>query len=810
MNCAPGKVLLLCMAALAVNAAAFELNIFPDEGIANAFSGNSALLSEFVDFHISAGDTDAAERKLENFSKNFPEVNVDFENAKIKLAQGKRGEAMAILRKIAADEKHNMHLEVCLYLADFWFFKGKFISAFPFFKSLDKKNAPDDLRFRGRSGTILCLLQSGLYEQSGILLDRAIADFPQHLNYWEQVKVALLGKSGKYADLEKFWRSVRHKHDPEASALLFDGLRAGAEAAEKNRALGTAEYLEAESFAFAADNIARRNVLKDLISLQSRHFPERALKSIERYFLYFPEDPALPELKLIKGEICNKLARYDEARALLMLLLNDGSADDVIKAKAAVMAAFSAEKLSDIASARELYNSAIRRLTPGSSESNQIKMQLLEFLLRRKEYSPAAILGEELAGIGNIDQEKLNLYRLEALMALKRYKDAESIAVGLSGSGNPELAAEGVWQLAKLHELQKHLAEARKIYQEFIRRFPGEGRLPGAMLAAADAAMRLGRFREAAAEFGEFIKRYPDHRGVRGAVLAALYSSLRLEQGQGLENSEQLLGKLEKEFSGSNEFEEGVMEVAMFYFKKGRYDEALELLEKFLRMRPDSSKSPEALILAVKLFEKIGNYTTAVEYADRILDKYPNTTFAVEAAMRGGSSCFQSGKYQQALKYYERAGELGGHGVMAQIAAGEAADCHLLLRKPENLAAARRIYARLASETEFPALRVQALYKLGLAFEYSSMNMKALEVYEKLLSLAVSSAKIRNSSGVGSWCARAAHSALRIILSAVDMPDGSQRAQRVYQMYSYLALPGSSDELRNYLKEIQKHYNLLD
>ncbi|MBR2374114.1 MAG: tetratricopeptide repeat protein, partial [Lentisphaeria bacterium] len=242
----------------------------------------------------------------------------------------------------------------------------------------------------------------------------------------------------------------------------------------------------------------------------------------------------------------------------------------------------------------------------------------------------------------------------------------------------------------------------------------------------------------------------------------------------------------------------------------GRYDEALELLEKFLRMRPDSSKAPEALILAVKLFEKIGNYTTAVEYADRILDKYPNTTFAVEAAMRGGSSCFQSGKYQQALKYYERAGELGGHGVMAQIAAGEAADCHLLLRKPENLAAARRIYARLASETEFPALRVQALYKLGLAFEYSSMNMKALEVYEKLLSLAVSSAKIRNSSGVGSWCARAAHSALRIILSAVDMPDGSQRAQRVYQMYSYLALPGSSDELRNYLKEIQKHYNLLD
>ena len=147
---------------------------------------------------------------------------------------------------------------------------------------------------------------------------------------------------------------------------------------------------------------------------------------------------------------------------------------------------------------------------------------------------------------------------------------------------------------------------------------------------------------------------------------------------------------------------------------------------------------------------------------------------------------------------------------MAQVAAGEAADCHLQLRKKENLQAAVRIYRELADKSEFPALQIQALYKLGIAYEYRNENMKALEAYEELLSLAVGSEKVRQSSGAALWCARGARSALRIILGDSKLPDGSQRAQRIYRLYSLLDLPGSAGELRSYLEEIRKHYNLLD
>ena len=148
--------------------------------------------------------------------------------------------------------------------------------------------------------------------------------------------------------------------------------------------------------------------------------------------------------------------------------------------------------------------------------------------------------------------------------------------------------------------------------------------------------------------------------------------------------------------------------------------------------------------------------------------------------------------------------------MLSQIAAGEAADCHLMLRKKANLEAAAGIYRELANLSDFPPLQAQALYKLGMTFEYSGDALKALNVYEELLTWAVASEKIRQNSGIALWCARAAHSALKIVLSTPHLPDGSQRAQKIYRLYALLDLPGSSAELRKYLDEIRKHYNLLD
>jgi tetratricopeptide (TPR) repeat protein len=473
-------------------------------------------------------------------------------------------------------------------------------------------------------------------------------------------------------------------------------------------------------------------------------------------------------------------------------------------------AALTSEKLGDISVAREFYNSAIRRFGNQPAFDSQVKMQLLEFLLRTKEYASAAVLSEELTGAPGVDEEKLSLRRLIALKKLKRYAEAAEIAETLSRSPVPFRAAEGMWEVARLTELQEKFREARQLYLRFIERFPNEARVPEAMLSAADFALQQQDFAAAGRELEEFLQKFSRHEAVQKVLLGAVFSLIQQKDKSAFQRAEKLFERMKKEFSGTAEYDQALLEVARCYQAENNYTQALKLLEEFLKERPRSTLFNEALYLSAEIFEKIGNYSKAIEYVDRILDKTPNSHPGVDAVMLGGRCSFRSGDYRKALKYYERAGELGGRGVIALVAAGEAADCHVLLRQTENLKTAAGIYRKLADQTDFPALQAQALYKLGAVYEQMQDNLNALQAYEELLSLAVASPKVRQSSGAAAWCARSARNALRIVLAMPHLPDGSQRAQRIYYLYALLNLPGSADELRSYLAEIRKHYNLLD
>ena len=515
-------------------------------------------------------------------------------------------------------------------------------------------------------------------------------------------------------------------------------------------------------------------------------------------------------MKLHQGTLLNKLKRSADALKTFNEVLNNSKYAVADRVHAAFQAALVSEQNGDLSTARELYNSAGRRFAGDPEFSNRIRMQLLEFLVRTKEFSPAAMLGEELAGVEGVDTKRLDILRLKALSELKRYADAAVIAKHLSLSTDSFYAVEGAWQLARLTELQGNTAKAKELYLSFAGKFSGDKRVPDAMLAAADIAISSKDLKEAALLLNDYLEKFPKHEGLRKALSVAIMVHLRQDAPGDRDKAELLLQKMNVHFPESSEADLVNIEFIRYLYKTGELASALKRVELFLKERSGSPAFPEALMLGGMVFDKMDNHEKTMEFADRILDKYPSSPFAVEAAMLGGSSCFQKGNYERALKYYERAGELGGRGVVAQVAAGEAADCHLLLRQKENLEAAIRIYTELSRKPDFPALQVQAYFKLGLALEYSSAPIKALKAYEELLALAVRSDRVRRSSGVAPWCARAARSALKIILGTPHLPDGSQRAQKVYHHYSQLDLPDSGGELKKYLEEIRQHYNLLD
>lgn len=807
---APKQTLLLCVVALAVNAAASEFRLFPMDPPAGIFAGNSQLLRQKCKETFLSGNLAGALKLHKLSQQKFPHAHPGVWAAGVDLLINQSADAAALLQRIADDKNNPERFAAMILLAENAVKNRNWLKAYSFFSRADQNDAPPVLRLKARTGTLYSLLRTGSLKESAVLLQQAAADFPEGQELWEKFGVNVLGANGDFSDLEKYWEKIRPNHPHAPEELLFDGLFQGAEAAAAAKVPGTAEKFYADSFNYAVDDAGRRNSLRKLMLLQAAADPRRALNTIDRFLLFFPRVEDTGSVRVFQGVLYSRLKEYLKALGIFRSVLENREYRAGERLDAALQAAAVSEKLGDLSMARELYNSAARRFGENPAYANLIKTQLLEFLVRTKDYSPAVLLGEELAGVKDVDQDKVNLLRLRALIELKRYSEASVIAKALSNSNDPENSAAGIWHQAHLSELQGSFSQARELYLEFVKKYPDDKRVPEAMLAAADFAVKRRDFQAVEEELKRFLEKFPGHAGRKKALSAALFAALHRETPDSGKRAVELFEQISAGFPESTEYDQAVLELCRYYFRHKDHPAALKLLEDFFKKRPASPAIPGALLIAGRIFESLGSYDKTLEYVDRLLDKYPNSHLAVESAMLGGSSCFQSGNYQKALKYYERACELGGRGVISQIAAGEAADCHLMLRKKENLQAAVRIYRELATVSEFAPLQAQALYKLGMAWEYSGENLKALNAYEELLAWAVASEKVRRNSGIASWCARAAHSALRIVLGSPNLPDGSQRAQKIYRLYALLDLPGSSTELRNYLDEIRKHYNLLD
>ena len=804
MNCAPRQTLLLCVAALTANAAAFEFELFPADSFRGIFSGNGfALLEKGAPDKINVNDAEDPEKK------SSAPLKQKLHSATEKLRNGDAPGAEAVLLALAADEKNPDCFKSRLWLGHLAFFKQHWFASYNWFSAADKAGASSEVRLQSRAGAIHSLINGRAFDEAESLLESARQEFPEQQQLWRKLFIASAGQRGNTAELEKVWTLWKREFPPEPDEILYTSFISAGDTGAAENALSAAEKFYAAAFEFSVNDIHRRNCFRKLIPVQEKINADRALRSIDKYLHFFPKAEDAGMIRLRKGMILNRKKDFSGALKVFRDVLNNQNYKTPERVKAALYAAFACEKMGDISMARELYNSAIRRFGHQPEFAAQIKMQLLEFLVRTKEFSSAAVLGEELATSAEVEADKLHLLRLKALRELKRYAEATEIAMTLSLSPDPQHSAEGAWQFAQLAELQEEFSKARQLYLRFIERFPRESRVPEAMLAAADFALQQRNFEAASRELQKFLELYPRHISSCKALLGALYAQLQLPSA-GDEKAGALFARMKKEFAGTTEYDQAVMVLCRTYVKKNNYTRALKLLEEFLKERSASVYIPEALLLAANVFERISNHGKAVEYVDRILDKYPNSPLAVDAAMLGGSSSFQSENYKKALAYYERARELGGRGVVAQVAAGEAADCHLQLRSIEHINEAIKIYRVLAENSAFPALQAQALYKLGSALEQINKNTEALKAYEELLALAAGSDKMRSSAGVASWCALSARSALRIILGTPHLPDGSQRAQRIYRLYSLLELPGSAAELRSYLEEIRTHYNLLD
>lgn len=158
-----------------------------------------------------------------------------------------------------------------------------------------------------------------------------------------------------------------------------------------------------------------------------------------------------------------------------------------------------------------------------------------------------------------------------------------------------------------------------------------------------------------------------------------------------------------------------------------------------------AAKNPEVaaeiLYRRAKISASSRKTAEAMAQLETLLEKFPAGPFAADAAMMAGNLEADAGHYAAALAFYTKARELRPEGLFGRVAAGRIADMRYSIYAetldPADLKAAAELYEMLSQESSNPRLQLQSLYKLGKCRELSDELEKALEVYNRVLYLAL-------------------------------------------------------------------------
>ncbi len=171
--------------------------------------------------------------------------------------------------------------------------------------------------------------------------------------------------------------------------------------------------------------------------------------------------------------------------------------------------------------------------------------------------------------------------------------------------------------------------------------------------------------------------------------------------------------------------------LASLYEKKGKYTEAVDLCNQFLRSYPQDSTSDSVLFHKGKLLLSLGNESEAIRTWEELAQKFSSSVFAPEAAERVSTILLRQRKYQDALSAYTLALSLDQERMEV---AGGITVC-LLRTGQENRAGSalrsfKKEFGRSPEATQWIA---RFEYERGLLWWEQKTYKKAREQFQRVL-----------------------------------------------------------------------------
>jgi len=756
---------------------------------------------------LRSGDVDGAKQLLSEYRNRFPARAAGMLPGRILMTEKHYGEAEKFFASMAAAAADPG--EACaagLGVGESRLRRGDFKGALEQYERLENENSdlPEWAR-RAHEARIFTLLEAGRPEEAAALLKAGkfrAADPEQ----WSRLELLYLLRKGEFDQFRTRWEALRKQGWKNPAPILHFLASEGAKlAAEKKNP--AAEELWKDAFDLAGSDPERQTALRELINLQAASSPAQAAETVRRYLDFFPDAPDRTGL-LMRG--ARLLVRAGDGKQAVDLY-SKITGDNRIPASSRLIAAREAAVAADEAGMFDVAETMLRYLidqadTPVRKEEG--RLLLGEHFYRRGNYAEAAALMQAVAADNGSNAEAARFWLLQSLIPLKRYDEAAPVAEKLRDARDPRHRIAAEYFRAFLLEKRGQAAAARSEYERFLVLHPDSGFAPAALLSAAELALALRDFTAAADGFF----RYAALKPTPGDAPRALYLAMQAGCfGNRTGDIDKALKLLESKFPDSAAGIEARLQLADYLQTSGDNKGAeaqLALLEK-RKAAEKPEIAAEILFRRAAIAASSGDPAAALALLNTLLKTYPTGPFAADAAMTAGNLEADAGRYQNALAFYTKARELRPSGLFGRIAAGRIADTRYSIYAetldPADLKAAAELYEVLAEDGSDPRLRLQSLYKLGKCRELSDDPERALEVYNRVLYLALD----QKRNGVAPdpvWTGKAAYAAALAYLKP-GTPAGARNAQRVIWILEELQLPTGEDFAR-IRQEIERKYKL--
>ncbi|MDY0382594.1 MAG: tetratricopeptide repeat protein, partial [Atribacterota bacterium] len=268
------------------------------------------------------------------------------------------------------------------------------------------------------------------------------------------------------------------------------------------------------------------------------------------------------------------------------------------------------------------------------------------------EFQEAINIFQEIEDMTITDKmrQEINYWQGLSFYRLGDYAQAEDYFYSINHVDGDEIAIRALYMLGETCYKQEKYSEAIKHYQEFLKNFHYHSLADHVQYSVCWSYLNLGDYNMAIDMFDKLLKDYPESQFVEESnfLIGKIYFLAK--------DNDEARVKLQhfiQSFAKSSFVEEALYILAQINLEEEKWIDSILNFEKLIAHAPNSQYLPGALYgLSLSYFKK-GEYEKALQVGDRYLSGYPSGTLVCDILYITAICEEELGYQEQAKEKYE-------------------------------------------------------------------------------------------------------------------------------------------------------------